>query len=135
MSNHFPSTSCYSYSVKQTSKCWIYKNKFYWKLRCYVAKVSKLISKENKWSCGRFQNNISFNVENIKQKTEPWQRKITWSFYGNVYVWVWCSLNLFACSRIPVLKEPILLLHILSRMTKTTTLFVRKVTSPNINKF
>ena len=47
-------------------------------------------------------------------------------------MWVWCSLNLFACSRIPVLKEPVLLL--LSRMTRTTTPFVRKVTSPNINK-
>ena len=82
----------------------------------------------------KFQNNISFNIENIKTKTGPWQRKIHWSFYGNIYVWVWCSLNLFACSRIliPVLKEPVLLL--LSRMTRTTTPFVQKVTSPNINK-
>ena len=47
-------------------------------------------------------------------------------------MWVWCSLNLFACSRIPVLKEPVLLL--LSRVTRTTTPFVWKVTSPNINK-
>ena len=39
----------------------------HWKLRFYVAKVSKLISKGNKCSCESFQNNISFNIENIKQ--------------------------------------------------------------------
>ena len=135
MSNHFPSTSCHS--VKQTLKCWIQESILlstaYWKLCCYVAKVSKLISIGNKCLCGRFQNNISFNIENIKQKQNL--KLNNGRFTGHfmeIYVWVWCSLNLFACSRIPVLKEPVLLL--LSRMTRTITPFVRKVSSQTLPK-
>ena len=79
----------------------------------------------------KIQNNISFNIENIK-KTEPWQLKIHWLVYGNIYVWVCCSLDVFARFRILVLKVPILLLC--SQMTRTTTPFCLKSYLPNINK-